>query len=115
MCKNGRHDASDRVRLRRQPNVLQFDHAGSDAAAATDLSHRYLWNPQAVDQLFADEEVVNGLNQSGNVLWALTEGIPGGIPGHNTSMTRWEDFGGENGGENGTAGGENGTGPILTK
>jgi hypothetical protein len=25
------------------------------ALSATDLSHRYLWNPQAVDQLFADE------------------------------------------------------------
>ena len=38
--------------------LLQFDHAGSGDAAATDLSHCYLWNPQVVNQLFADQEAM---------------------------------------------------------
>jgi RHS repeat-associated protein len=54
--------------------VLQFDGAGTDALTASDLSHRYLWGP-AVDQLMADEQVVNGLSQTGNVVWALTDNL----------------------------------------
>jgi RHS repeat-associated protein len=42
--------------------VFQFD-----SAASAVPSHRYLWNPVAVDQLFADE---NALNE---VLWALND------------------------------------------
>jgi RHS repeat-associated protein len=52
--------------------VLQFQKAGTGDLAATDLSHRYLWGP-AVDQLLADEQVTNGLNQAGNVVWTLTD------------------------------------------
>ena len=37
--------------------VSQFDVSGTGSASAADLSHRYLWNPQAVDQLFADEHL----------------------------------------------------------
>jgi RHS repeat-associated protein len=51
------------------------------------LSHRYLWNPQAVDHLFADEALSHtppaegqtgegedyDLTTPGNVLWALTD------------------------------------------
>jgi RHS repeat-associated protein len=47
--------------------ALQFD-----GPAASDLSHRYLWNPAAVDQLLADEAVTS-LSSAGNVLWPLTD------------------------------------------
>jgi RHS repeat-associated protein len=55
--------------------VMQFDKTfdgtgGEQSAAATDLSHRYLWGP-AVDQLLADEQVSNGLTQPGSVVWTL--------------------------------------------
>ena len=50
--------------------VLQFDGTGSGDLVAGNLSHRYLWGP-AVDQLMADEQVVNGLSQPGNVVWTL--------------------------------------------
>ncbi len=46
----------------------QFDKSGTGDLAATDLSHRYLWNPQAVDQLFADEDVADG-----QLRYALTD------------------------------------------
>ena len=46
--------------------------AESEPLAAGDLSQRYLWGP-AVDQLLADEQVVNGLNQQGNLVWTLTD------------------------------------------
>jgi len=57
--------------------VMQFDKAfdgtgGDQSAAASDLSHRYLWGP-AVDQLLADEQVGSGLTQSGNVVWTLAD------------------------------------------
>jgi RHS repeat-associated protein len=52
--------------------ALQFDktspNGSTSALSATDLSHRYLWNPQAVDHLFADEEVADD-----EVLFALTD------------------------------------------
>jgi len=47
--------------------ALQFD-----GPAAADLSNRYLWNPVAVDQLLADEQVTS-LSAAGNVLWAFTD------------------------------------------
>jgi RHS repeat-associated protein len=57
--------------------VLQFDKTGEGSLAASDLSHRYLWNPQAVDQLFADEQAhfdeEQGISVSDGVLWALTD------------------------------------------
>jgi RHS repeat-associated protein len=37
--------------------VLEFEKNGTGNVAAGDLSHRYLWNPAAVDQLFADEQL----------------------------------------------------------
>ena len=63
--------------------ALQFDHAGTGAATASDLSHRYLWGP-AVDQLLADEQMSplqpdqgEGFDQStpGNVVWPLTDNL----------------------------------------
>ena len=47
---------------------LQFSSTG---AASPTLSHRYLWG-EAVDQLFADEQVTS-LTSAGNVGWALTD------------------------------------------
>jgi RHS repeat-associated protein len=57
--------------------VMQFDKAfdgtgGDQSAAASDLSHRYLWGP-AVDQLLADEQLGSGLTQSGSVVWTLAD------------------------------------------
>jgi len=57
------------------------------ALSASDLSHRYLWNSQAVDHLFADEQLSPlppgegqgegsagyDLTTPGRVLWALTD------------------------------------------
>jgi RHS repeat-associated protein len=71
--------------------AVQFDktYANGSASdlAASDLSHRYLWNSQALDQLFADEQLPPlppgegqgegsagyDLSTPGNVLWALTD------------------------------------------
>jgi RHS repeat-associated protein len=39
---------------------------------ASDLAHQYLWNPAAVDQLLADEQVTS-LQSPGTNLWALTD------------------------------------------
>jgi RHS repeat-associated protein len=44
---------------------LQFDSEG-------DLTHRYLWNPAAVDHVFAVENVLS-LMSAGEVLWLLTD------------------------------------------
>jgi RHS repeat-associated protein len=60
--------------------ALQFDKTYANGAAsdltAADLSHRYLWNPQSVDQLFADEQVHydsgEGKFVTDRLLWALT-------------------------------------------
>jgi RHS repeat-associated protein len=46
---------------------LQFD-----GPAASNLSHRYFWNPVAVDQLLADEKVTS-LSSAGDVLWPLAD------------------------------------------
>ena len=48
--------------------VLQFDMAGAGDAAASDLSHRYLWGP-GVDELFSDEQLLG----APQVVWALGE------------------------------------------
>ena len=50
--------------------VLEFHKTGTGAVAASNLSHRYLWNPAAVDQLLADEQVSHPAT-AGDVLWAL--------------------------------------------
>ena len=52
--------------------ALEFHKTGTGAVAALNLSHRYLWNPAAVDQLLADEQVSNP-PATGDVLWALTD------------------------------------------
>ncbi len=43
------------------------------------MSHRYLWNPQAVDQLFSDEQIHYDSQQSeyitDDLLWALTDNL----------------------------------------
>ena len=44
--------------------ISQFDKTGTGDLASTDLSHRYLWDSQAVDHLFADEQVTS-LNVKG--------------------------------------------------
>jgi hypothetical protein len=46
---------------------LQFD-----GSAASNLTHRYLWNPLAVDQLLSDEAVSN-LTSPGNVQYPLAD------------------------------------------
>ena len=48
--------------------VLQFD-----GAAATNLSHRYLWSDR-VDELFADEQVTSP-SVPGNTLWGLADNL----------------------------------------
>jgi RHS repeat-associated protein len=56
--------------------VLQFDKDGSGQLDASNLSHRYLWQPGAVDQLMSDERTHldgNGNIATDEVLWALTD------------------------------------------
>jgi RHS repeat-associated protein len=45
--------------------VLEFEKDGEGAVSGADLSHRYVWQPDAVDQLMADERT--HLDGSGNV------------------------------------------------
>jgi RHS repeat-associated protein len=52
--------------------TLQFDKAGDGPLSAADLSHRYLWQANAVDQLMADE-AVSDTDVPGDVLLALTD------------------------------------------
>ena len=51
--------------------ALQFDKSSTGNAAASDLSHRYLWGP-AVDQILADEQV-SSLETGGDLLWPLVD------------------------------------------
>jgi RHS repeat-associated protein len=51
--------------------VLQFHEDNPTGnLTAGDLVHRYLWNPQQVDQLLADEQV-SSLSSAGQVVWPL--------------------------------------------
>jgi hypothetical protein len=51
--------------------VLQFhENNPTGNLTAGDLVHRYLWNPQQVDQLLADEQV-SSLSSPGQVVWPL--------------------------------------------
>ncbi len=58
--------------------VLQFDRAAAPTGDPADpltidhLSHRYLWNPAAVDQLMADEHVTTP-DTPGTILWPLAD------------------------------------------
>jgi len=60
--------------------VLQFDAVSETSLVgdleATDLSHRYLWNAAAVDQLLVDEKVwdLYSVEENEN-LWALTDNL----------------------------------------
>jgi RHS repeat-associated protein len=58
---------------------LQFD-----GSAAADLVNRYLWNPQAVDQIMAVEDVTS-LGSAGTVKWAFTDhlGTPRDLASYN--------------------------------
>jgi RHS repeat-associated protein len=57
--------------------ILQFEKAGEGPVTGADLSHRYLWQPDAVDQLMADEQVHFDNQQeevvTDKLLWALTD------------------------------------------
>jgi hypothetical protein len=46
---------------------LQFN-----GSQASNLSHRYFWNPAAVDQLLADETVTS-LSSAGSVVYPLAD------------------------------------------
>jgi RHS repeat-associated protein len=48
--------------------ALQFD---SPTSTTTYPTHRYLWNPAAIDQLLADEKVTS--SAAGTVLWPLAD------------------------------------------
>jgi len=48
------------------------DKSGSDDLDEEDFSHRYLWGP-VVDQLFADEQIVE--DTDGEILWALADNL----------------------------------------
>jgi RHS repeat-associated protein len=69
--------------------ALEFHKWGTGSATASHLSHRYLWNPAAVDQLLTDEQVVDLYNTEVNeTLWALTDRL-----GSVTDMI--DNFGGQ--------------------
>jgi RHS repeat-associated protein len=55
--------------------VLEFERDDAGAVTGADLSHRYLWQPDAVDQLMADEwtHLDNGNVATDELLWALTD------------------------------------------
>ena len=54
--------------------ILQFheDCSGPTQMTNANLTHRYLWQPDAIDQLMADEQVTNP-NAPGNVVFPLTD------------------------------------------
>ncbi len=54
--------------------VLQFEKDGDGAVTGADLSHRYLWEPNVVDQLMADEQVTNP-ETPGTVVWPLADNL----------------------------------------
>ncbi len=68
--------APDQIRFVYDGNqiVLEFDKNGSGAVTGADLSHRYLWQPNAVDQVLADEHVTNP-QSTGNVVWPLADNL----------------------------------------
>ena len=53
---------------------MQFDEdcSGPTQMTNANLTHRYLWQPDAVDQLMADEQVTDP-NAAGNVVFPLTD------------------------------------------
>ncbi len=60
--------------------ALQFDGEADETLTRDDLSHRYLWNPQAVDQILADEQLTKiesgyDVTSPGTVVWPLTDNL----------------------------------------
>jgi RHS repeat-associated protein len=58
--------------------TLQFDKEGGGNVTVNDLSHRYLWQPGAVDKLMADEQLTmtdHGYDRThaGRVVWPLAD------------------------------------------
>ncbi len=53
--------------------IAEFDKDGTGDVTAANLSHRYAWG-QAVDQVLADEQVVN-VQAAGNVVWPLADNL----------------------------------------
>jgi RHS repeat-associated protein len=59
--------------------IFQFDKDGGGQVTVNDLSHRYLWQPGAVDKLMADEQLQalagGGYDRThaGNVVWPLAD------------------------------------------
>ena len=57
-----------------------------DGPAASDLTNRYLWNPAAVDQILAVEDV-SSLTSAGDVKWPFTDhlGTPRDLATYNAT------------------------------
>ncbi len=73
---DGQFDSQTRFAYDGNQIALQFDRALAPTGDPTDplteehLSHRYLWNPAAVDQLMADEQVTDP-DVAGDIAWPL--------------------------------------------
>ena len=73
---DGQIDSQTRFAYDGNQIVLQFDRAAAptgdpaDPLTLENLSHRYLWNPAAVDQLMADEQVTDPA-VAGDIVWPL--------------------------------------------
>jgi len=52
--------------------TLQFESSGSGPLNSSHLSHRYLWQANAIDQIMADEQVTTP-SSPGSVVWPLTD------------------------------------------
>jgi len=71
---DGKIDFRTRFAYDENQIVLQFDKSGDGPLDSSHLSHRHLWQPSAVDQLMADEQVTD-VEEPGNVLWALGDNL----------------------------------------
>ncbi len=75
---DGQIDSQTRFAYDGNQIVLQFDRAiaptddPADPLTQEHLSHRYLWDPAAVDQLMADEHVTTP-DSPGSILWPLAD------------------------------------------
>ena len=73
---DGQIDSQTRFAYDGNQITLQLDRAAAPSDAPADpltlenLSHRYLWNPAAVDQLMADEQVTDP-DVAGDIVWPL--------------------------------------------
>ncbi len=75
---DGQIDSQTRFAYDGNQIVMQFDRAlaptdePADPLTEEHLSHRYLWNPAAVDQLMADEQVTDP-DVAGDIVWPLVD------------------------------------------